>query len=335
MSRAKNWCFTFNNPPLTEPVIWPWPHQVYGIYQYERGENGTLHLQGYAQFSTSRRLSQLKVCCPTAHWEVSRGTPAQASGYCSKLESRAFPDQEPFVYGSLASVSTQGKRTDVENAFELVRNGLADGTYDELEFATAHPGVWARYPTFGLRVRDLIGGGGHRPAVHVTLVIGPSGTGKSSYVSTQYVDAYWKSSGKWWDGYSGQAVVVFDDLDGSWFPISELLRIFNPFPYRVEIKGATTMLQATHFLVTTNIHPKAWYEKHFQREPEHWEALKRRINTVVQFFPDFSAISYDGTTWFNPPFREAFTGYASDHSPLDPSSVQDGYLGSEPQAQPL
>lgn len=44
-------------------------------------------------------------------------------------------------------------------------------------------------------------------------IYGPPGTGKTRYVHEKYDDIYDKGQNKWWDGYTGQKVVLIDDLD--------------------------------------------------------------------------------------------------------------------------
>lgn len=307
MSRAKNWCFTLNNP--VQPLAWPWIDQVYGIYQQEVApDTGTPHFQGYVQFSRAKRLSQLKKLDDRAHWECSYGTPAQASAYCSKLSSRS-PDSEPVVFGALEDTSVQGQRKDIEEAYSMVKS--AGSAITEEAFADAHTRVWARYPTFIDRVLGLRSG--VRRLVTTTLVYGTSHLGKSSWLHENFPDgpeAFWKSSGKWWDGYRGQAVVIMDDFDGSWLSCSELLRILNPFPYRMEVKGGVVKLHATRFYISTNIHPEQWYAEHFKRHPEHLRAVKNRINYVHWYTAAFTAPEImDGSSFFDPPTWNLFDGY--------------------------
>ncbi len=60
--QARRWCFTINNPPEGDnPLdLNGIEHIRYGIYQRERGENGTEHLQGYIEFDTPMRLDRIK-----------------------------------------------------------------------------------------------------------------------------------------------------------------------------------------------------------------------------------------------------------------------------------
>ena len=54
--------------------------------QFERGEQGTLHLQLFARFTNAIRFTQIKDFphLSRAHLEISRGTDEQNCAYCSK-----------------------------------------------------------------------------------------------------------------------------------------------------------------------------------------------------------------------------------------------------------
>ena len=56
----------------------------YHIFGYERGEEGTPHLQGYIHLKSASTLSAMKKRMPRAHWEPRRGTVDQAVEYCKK-----------------------------------------------------------------------------------------------------------------------------------------------------------------------------------------------------------------------------------------------------------
>ncbi|CAL1286306.1 unnamed protein product [Larinioides sclopetarius] len=61
-----------------------------------------------------------------------------------------------------------------------------------------------------------------QPRDHITscvVITGPTGTGKTGQIRHNYDinDIYWKPHGQWWDGYSNQKVVVFDEFH-SWYP---------------------------------------------------------------------------------------------------------------------
>lgn len=116
MAQFRNVCFTVNNPP-DEPLTWP-DYVSYGVYQRERGANGTVHWQGYAQLSRPVRLTVLKKWLPTAHFEKRMGTAAQARDYCMKRDD-TYVDG-PWEHGEFP---TQGARTDMEAMREAIAAG--------------------------------------------------------------------------------------------------------------------------------------------------------------------------------------------------------------------
>jgi len=60
------------------------------VYQYEQGEQGTPHFQGYLECVGKKSIVQLKKLpgFERAHFEVRRGQQEQAVGYCKKPDGR-------------------------------------------------------------------------------------------------------------------------------------------------------------------------------------------------------------------------------------------------------
>ena len=148
MSRAKNWVYTLNNPTrdeltTAEGLFLSTHGVIYHVFGKETGDSGTFHLQGYIQFSDRKRLSTLRSIFSRGHFEVSRGSPKQASDYCKK-------EGDFKEYGSLPP-QAQGKRTDWERLREYVEQlGRRPLQRDLiLEF----PQLVARYPA---AVRDYV-----------------------------------------------------------------------------------------------------------------------------------------------------------------------------------
>ena len=87
MSRARPWCFTLNNYQEDDPArllaMVPefFRFLCFGI---ETGDSGTPHLQGYAYSRNPVGLSYCRERILLAHWEISKGRPDQAIGYCEK-----------------------------------------------------------------------------------------------------------------------------------------------------------------------------------------------------------------------------------------------------------
>lgn len=89
ISPARHWCFTLNN--YTEEDIISLKNisstvPVKYIFQKEKGENGTPHLQGYMGFDTKLRPLSLKLN-KAIHWEKCRNIEASIN-YCQKGDTR-------------------------------------------------------------------------------------------------------------------------------------------------------------------------------------------------------------------------------------------------------
>ena len=92
-SRNRNWVFTLNNPVLPEDDPSNFlSTAMYCVWQLEKGESGTIHIQGYCIFRTLKSLSSLRTLQSRAHWEIRRGTHAEAKAYCTKEDSRHLVD---------------------------------------------------------------------------------------------------------------------------------------------------------------------------------------------------------------------------------------------------
>lgn len=133
--QARNWVFTLNNPDHDdEDKIKALSSFRYLVYGRETGNSGTFHLQGFVMFPSARRLSTLSRILPRAHWEVSRGSPQQASEYCKKdgnfFESGSLPDGK----------KSQGERTDLKTIYKLISDGV-----DETIIAETYPEQYSRY----------------------------------------------------------------------------------------------------------------------------------------------------------------------------------------------
>jgi len=122
--QTRDWCFTINNPEESDIAstfgLWENELCTYIVYQYERGEEGTLHMQGFVQMKAKTRLLRMSRLLARAHIEArfKKSTPQQAADYCKKEEGRV---EGPFEFGELDN-TTQGKRTDLEEIHELCKS---------------------------------------------------------------------------------------------------------------------------------------------------------------------------------------------------------------------
>jgi len=118
-SRARAWVFTVNNPDNRLSLEAFDPELKYGVYQLERGEQGTPHYQGYLEFINPVSMAQVKNNLPTAHLERRKGTAVQARDYAMKLETR---EDGPWEFGEF-SAPAPGKRTDIQDMKDFILTG--------------------------------------------------------------------------------------------------------------------------------------------------------------------------------------------------------------------
>lgn len=276
--RGKRWCFTLNNPTAQEKEFilqqmdlikettseWNLTYLIFG-----RECQSTQHLQGYLELSKKTSLSTLKKFLTRAHWEKAKGTPTQASDYCKK--------DGDFEESGTLSVG-QGHRTDLLEIKEKIENGAK-----ELEIADQHFSQWVVYRRSFQAYSTLISKKRNwETRTHVYW--GKTGTGKTRFVWDQVMDSSVWTPGdyKWFDGYSGQSIVIIDDYRGE-YPLQLLLKLLDRYPMQVPIKGGFTQWAPKKIYITSNIHPNDWY---LAADRYSVSAMFRRFDLVQSCFED-------------------------------------------------
>lgn len=260
---ALHWCFTVYRDGVTVDVISDIARRLVEkdafeniICQVEQcPETGRFHIQGYCQLVTKKRMAQVKeiLCENTAHLEVARD-PGASWDYCGKEDSRVAG---PWSRGSRPG--KKGERNDLKRAWELVKGGASDATLFEEVTGVAFKyqrGIQAARAACSVP-RDK------NVAPEVQILWGPSGTGKSRRAIEENPEAFIltkpsENGTLWWDGYSGQKVVIIDEFYG-WIKYDFLLRILDRYPLRVQVKGGSVDLAATKFVFTSNKQWEDWY----------------------------------------------------------------------------
>ena len=137
--KIRCWVFTINNPSEDNlPEKLKANNAVYCVWQKERGDNNTPHLQGYVIFKSPRKFSSVRLylaCNP--HWEPRRGSHSQAKEYCIKEDTRIAG---PWSFGE--EPSGQGRRNDLVSLKRALDDGLSEREIcdDDDLFP-----VWCRY----------------------------------------------------------------------------------------------------------------------------------------------------------------------------------------------
>lgn len=273
--RFRSIAFTINNYSAQEVADLKdnLQQQQYAVFQFEIGENGTPHVQGYCYAKSAKTLSAWKkVVGRRAHIERAKGDAVQNREYCTKEDTRA-PGTQPWESGKQPA---QGERTDLA----AVAKAVVEGKTDQ-EIAEEYPGDVIRYHRGISYLRGLY----ERPRTWKTNVFwwyGPTGTGKSFEAYQRFPEAYWKMGcNKWWDGYRGESAVIIDDYRPDLCTFAELLRLLDRYPYRVEFKGGSSQFVARDLVITCPKHPRDMWAT---RTEEDIQQLLRRIDEV-KFFP--------------------------------------------------
>lgn len=273
--------FTLNNPEVAYDEfmqhIVSYKDFRYCVFQLEKGTEDTPHYQGYLEFKASQRWAALKKLIPRAHWEARRGSRDQARDYCMKSDSRI---DGPWEEGKWQS-GGQGARSDLQGVFEMARAPESR----EADVADSFPREYIKYYKAIQQVRRLgaVDPPPIRPDLRVELYYGHPGTGKTRKAYEDHEANLWAVPiGKniWYDGYFGQPTVLLDDFSGQ-LRLTDLLRLLDIYPVQVPVKGTFVWLKANTVIITTNIHPYAWYD--YQNRRSQYDALVRRIHSVYWF----------------------------------------------------
>ena len=300
MSQAKYWLFTINNPTVeSDYIIRALPYK-YLIYSYEMGaDTGTVHIQGYVAFQSAKKLAFMTKHLPGAHVEVRRGSHQQAKDYCSKSQDVTHLDG-PYEFGDDTDIpNNQRQRTDLDEVKKALDEGAKMEDLWEKYFKTTARYYRAFEQYIDIKSKHREYKDGEKPKV--IILWGPSGTGKSTRARRDFPGAYWltkpsqSTSTVWWQDYSGEETVVFDEFYG-WIPYDLLLRILDFYQVTVEKKGSSAKLAAKTFVFTSNKHPDDWYPK-----VKDTSALKRRIQ-------EFGTIEYLGENFS----KQVEPGYISE-----------------------
>ncbi len=237
----------------------------------------TVHVQGYIQLFKTQRMSWLKNnVSSTAHFEKQNAeVNAKARDYCFKEKSRISPFIE---FGTFCKGS--GMRTDII-AFkdEIIKGRTQRDLLDDYTIQLA------RFPKFYHLVRSL-----HRPIRTKDLVVrlnyGGTGLGKTRYAYDNFRKLYvmpLSSGTAWFNGYDMEETVLLDDFTGASSKVSLnfTLQLLDRYPVQVQIKGSFTWWMPYLIIITSNIHPRRWYD--WSDREGQYAALMRRITEIFYY----------------------------------------------------
>lgn len=252
-------------------------HRIkYFVGQWEQKEQGKLHYQFTVVYTTPVRQNQAREIL--GHWhgylDICRSLES-AITYCTKPEGRLGAIYE---HGELGL--GKGKSTATAGMLQDVLDGMPIGQVMEM-----YPGLFARNVNAVFKMAshaDLKRGRYLDEMPEVYIYYGVTGSGKSYKAYHENPNAYRKlGSAKWWDGYEDQECVILEEFnpdDKNTPELTDLLKLFDRYPYRGEIKGGTVQIMAKKFIITTNLDPTRWWTGHIQQR-----AFHRRVTNILVF----------------------------------------------------
>jgi len=277
-----NYIFTYNNYTKKGEIAlkeWLALNAKYAIYGHEVAPTtGTPHLQGYISLRKKMRMTTLqgkfKVLKVKLSLKCARGSAQKNRVYCTKEDPEHF-----FECGDINACSSA--RNDLREMAEQIKAGKRlREVYesDRVTFIFHHAGVKS-----AMAVEEKILCPKIRE-VTVSVLCGNAGTGKSHQAveicNSMNMEYFICNSPQgnllWWDGYDREPAIIIDDFKG-WIKPHDLFRILDKYEYRLPTKGAMRYAFYTHVFITSNYHPREWYndEVIFERQ-----ALFRRIHNI-------------------------------------------------------
>lgn len=254
------------------------------VGQKERGEKtGYEHYQIYIENPSQIRFETLKNKFPSGHFEIRRGTRRQAYEYCTKEETRIG---EIFGNGEIDLENEQGKRKDIEILYNMIMLENKTPSQIILEYPSA-----GRYLNYIDRLYNEKLFTIYRSKLRLELkenvyyVWGDPGTNKTRYVYEKhgYENVYRVTDYKHpFDEYRGESVMVFDEFH-SQLKIEQMLNLLDIYPYKLPCRYANKIACYTTVYIISNLSLEEQYTDIQSKYPKQFQALKRRITSVVCF----------------------------------------------------
>lgn len=255
-----------------------WPEWLrYLEYELEHvdEEGKTPHVQGWCCTWDPVRVSAFKKWLRRAHIEIMHQNMQASKDYCNKEGNKKCIGEPP----------AQGFRTDIVGIKRRLDAGesLANIVEDEQCFSTVtkNERAFKNYAELQ-RKKKLRAEGRKKPEVHI--IYGDSGVQKSPGIYDKYgydnVFSCPDLTGKWFDGYAGEPVVLFDDVkEGNVFSITLFKRLCDGFPQQLPVKGGFTWFRPDAIYITSNHAPSMWWTDISYGED--WKAFQNRVWTTT------------------------------------------------------
>jgi len=195
-------------------------------------------------------------------------------------------DKEPYVYGQyIGNNQTAVQKRAIQNK-ALLGKSLPDLVDEGLIHISQYKQMKEAIQAYTLDktlVPDII----PRECI---WIYGKPGIGKSLYVRDNHPQvAYFKAQNKWWDGYTGEKVVLLDDFDMGGQCLGHYLKIWaDQYSFVAEVKGGTIKPTYEKLYITSNYLPREIWcpgEDQTKWDTQMTAAIERRFRIVEPVGP--------------------------------------------------
>lgn len=271
--KYRRYCFTVNN--WTEAhvdIIKSWNTSYCIIGSEICPTTGTPHLQCYVQLVCGRTFSGMCRSLKGGHMILAKGDDWQNADYCSKCENVIWESGKP---------NNQGQRTDL---LEIKNSIMAGATVFSIR--QENPMLYHQYGrTLNQLEDDRMTLNLRSEMTEGIWFYGPTGCGKSREAFTKYGNGayiYPYETNRWWDTYTQQDVVIFDDFRGDkqGIDLSMMCRLVDRSPNcSVGHRGRQPVpFNSKMVVVTSSMPPEMVYNK--QEECDGVDQLYRRFKVI-------------------------------------------------------
>lgn len=229
---------------------------------------GRKHFQGFVYFKdkVSMKNAQKLLAIGNSHIESKlKDTQTSAIEYCKKEKN----------FMEFGEIPSQGKRSDLI----ALKDSIVTGGITVDQICLEDPIAYHQYGRTLHKLEDITLRKKFRTEMTKgTWYWGATGVGKSHKAFENYDQSrmyLYRDDNGWWEGYTGQEIVIINDFRGA-IPYNELLQIVDKWPYFVKRRGREPCpFISKHVIITSSLPPALVYPNRCERD--NIEQLLRRF----------------------------------------------------------
>ena len=294
--KSRKYQLTFNNPQehgCSHEFINSVMNEKFNFTYYclcdEVGENRTPHTHLFFYCENAVLFETVKKRFPTAHIEKAKGTNQENRDYIRKegkylnSEKKETNIIETFEeYGEMPIDTPTKNEKQCEAVLRMIDEGFTNA-----EIIRAVPSYATKIPHINTVRQTLLEEKNSKKwrDLDITYIYGETGTGKTRSVMEKYgYDNVYKTTNYQhpFDGYNGEDVILLDEFRSS-IQFGDLLQFLDGYPCKLPARYTDKVACYTKVYIISNIKLCEQYKNIQTEQPQSWNGLIRRINTILQY----------------------------------------------------